>query len=143
MLWRGYVLLVRESVSRSVRSQGVYVVTGKRNTPTQMVKQAAEGSWILRCRCKHKHTDHDPVSKACRKPGCGCVCFISPWVCNCNHPWSDHKQVVVQRKVLRFKVATGKDDGKPAGHGGVEVAVPDPESLDINRWDLVKRGDTT
>lgn len=29
----------------------------------------AEGSWVLHCRCKHKHIDHDPVTLACRKPG--------------------------------------------------------------------------
>lgn len=27
----------------------------------------AEGSWVLRCSCKHKHTEHDPVSKQCAK----------------------------------------------------------------------------
>ena len=53
----------------------------------------AEGSWVLRCRCKHRHTDHDPQTHACCKTGCQCAMFHSPWVCNCNHPWSHHKQV--------------------------------------------------
>ncbi|GMF34148.1 unnamed protein product [Phytophthora fragariaefolia] len=37
----------------------------------------AEGAWILRCRCKHKHTDHDPGAKpfVCKKPKCGCSGF--------------------------------------------------------------------
>ncbi|OQR99849.1 hypothetical protein ACHHYP_04243 [Achlya hypogyna] len=54
----------------------------------------AEGAWILRCRCKHKHIDHDP-SRApfvCQKKKCSCAGFDSPWVCNCAHPWSDHVQ---------------------------------------------------
>jgi hypothetical protein len=35
----------------------------------------AEGSWILRCRCKHKHTDHDPRKgdHPCLKDRCGYV----------------------------------------------------------------------
>ena len=53
----------------------------------------AEGAWILRCRCKHKHTEHDPITYACRKPNCKCGVFDSPWVCNCNHSWSSHMQV--------------------------------------------------
>ncbi|KAF6251107.1 hypothetical protein COO60DRAFT_1275316 [Scenedesmus sp. NREL 46B-D3] len=59
----------------------------------------AEGSWILRCRCKHKHTEHDPASHACSKAACSCSGFSSPWVCNCNHPWSQHQQVLVERQV--------------------------------------------
>jgi hypothetical protein len=59
----------------------------------------AEGSWILRCACKHKHTEHDPASHKCAKPKCGCARFHSPWVCNCNHPWAHHKQVLVERQV--------------------------------------------
>ena len=53
----------------------------------------AEGSWILKCRCKHRHTDHDPVSHSCCKSSCNCNIFHSPWVCNCNHAWSQHQQV--------------------------------------------------
>ena len=54
----------------------------------------AEGSWVLRCRCKHRHTDHDPQTHACCTCGCQCAMFHSPWVCNCNHAWSTHKQVI-------------------------------------------------
>ena len=53
----------------------------------------AEGSWILKCRCKHRHTDHNPITHACSKPGCKCMQFGSPWVCNCDHPWTQHCQV--------------------------------------------------
>lgn len=55
----------------------------------------AEGSWILRCRCKHKHTEHDcgPGPHKCLKCA-GCTGFDSPWVCNCGHNWASHQQVV-------------------------------------------------
>ncbi|ETL85495.1 hypothetical protein L917_14960 [Phytophthora nicotianae] len=60
----------------------------------------AEGAWILRCRCKHRHTDHDPSRKpfVCQKTKCGCQGFDSPWVCNCDHPWSAHRQHRVEKK---------------------------------------------
>jgi len=59
----------------------------------------AEGAWILRCSCKHKHTDHDSRSHACTKPNCRCSKFFSPWVCNCDHPWQDHTQRLESRRV--------------------------------------------
>jgi hypothetical protein len=58
----------------------------------------AEGAWILRCRCKHKHIEHDctNLQHKCLKPGCkGCTGFDSPFVCNCDHPWSSHEQVTI------------------------------------------------
>uniref|UniRef100_K3WRI4 Protein FAM221A n=1 Tax=Globisporangium ultimum (strain ATCC 200006 / CBS 805.95 / DAOM BR144) TaxID=431595 RepID=K3WRI4_GLOUD len=60
----------------------------------------AEGAWILRCRCKHKHIDHDPSSKPfhCKKPKCSCSGFDSPWICNCDHPWTDHEQEIVEKE---------------------------------------------
>lgn len=51
------------------------------------------------CRCKHRHTEHCPVSHACKKPTCSCSGFHSPWVCNCDHPWASHKQVIVEKQV--------------------------------------------
>jgi Protein FAM221A/B len=60
----------------------------------------AEGAWVLRCRCKHKHTEHDPAGRhACTKAACGCQAFDSPWVCNCNCPWANHTQRVVEKQV--------------------------------------------
>eukprot|EP01004_Peranema_trichophorum_P009025 NODE_7769_length_744_cov_17.552335_g7155_i0.p1 GENE.NODE_7769_length_744_cov_17.552335_g7155_i0~~NODE_7769_length_744_cov_17.552335_g7155_i0.p1 ORF type:complete len:221 (-),score=32.11 NODE_7769_length_744_cov_17.552335_g7155_i0:81-704(-) len=56
----------------------------------------AEGTWVLHCRCKHKHIDHDPrppykCNKCATKPTSPqCNGFDSPWVCNCDHPWSEH-----------------------------------------------------
>jgi hypothetical protein len=58
----------------------------------------AEGAWILRCRCKHKHIEHDctTLQHKCLKAGCkGCTGFDSPFVCNCDHQWSSHEQVAV------------------------------------------------
>jgi len=60
----------------------------------------AEGAWILKCRCKHKHTEHD-CSKppfVCKKcPGSSCNGFDSPWVCNCGHGFAAHEQLTVLR----------------------------------------------
>ena len=72
----------------------------------------AEGAWIVRCRCKHKHTEHEPnppyLCTRCKKvptaaggganrggpPAAGHCCgFDSPFVCNCNHGWASHRHV--------------------------------------------------
>ncbi|KAE9140842.1 hypothetical protein PF010_g51 [Phytophthora fragariae] len=47
-----------------------------------------------------KHTDHDPSNKpfVCNKPKCGCSGFDSPWVCNCDHAWSAHRQRRVEKR---------------------------------------------
>lgn len=79
----------------------------------------AEGSFILRCRCKHKHTEHDPNTRACARADCVCTRFDSPWVCNCDHAWGAHRQVE----------ADAVQDGFM--HSVAE----------INRWDLLRRGD--
>eukprot|EP00198_Chlamydomonas_reinhardtii_P010096 XP_001699433.1 predicted protein [Chlamydomonas reinhardtii] len=81
----------------------------------------AEGSWVLRCRCKHKHTEHNAAhpARGCAKPGCGCGSFDSPWVCNCDHPWAAHRQVVTNKQV-------GWTEGGPAA--------------EVNNYDGLKRG---
>jgi hypothetical protein len=67
----------------------------------------AEGAWILRCECKHKHIDHDPINTKCVKPGCkSCTGFFSPWVCNCGCKWVDHTQGTNLRKLV---VIDGKE----------------------------------
>ena len=60
----------------------------------------AEGSWVLRCRCKHKHIEHDCsrapftcLNQKCVKENL-CQGFDSPWVCNCGHTWSTHSQII-------------------------------------------------
>eukprot|EP00899_Mesostigma_viride_P020761 jgi/Mesvir1/28687/Mv11179-RA.1 len=92
-------------------------------TCTKFFYIVAEGSWILRCRCKHKHIEHDPVTHKCTKPNCKqCDKFDSPWVCNCNHPWSSHKQLVEERSFKSLADMMG------------DVA---PE---VNDWDHIERG---
>lgn len=59
----------------------------------------AEGSWTLRCRCKHKGIEHDAATHKCAKAKCDCAGFDSPWVCNCDHPWAEHKQMMVEKQV--------------------------------------------
>ncbi|GAB9464405.1 hypothetical protein Gpo141_00001836 [Globisporangium polare] len=61
----------------------------------------AEGAWILRCRCKHKHIEHDPSGDPfkCSKPKCSCSGFDSPWICNCNHAWAEHSQETVEKQL--------------------------------------------
>ena len=83
----------------------------------------AEGAYILKCRCKHKHTDHDPKSHKCCRPNCGCIGFYSPFVCNCDHGWASHRQQAAKH-VSTSNAANG-------------IA---PE---INRWDLLRRGGST
>lgn len=79
---------------------------------------------MLRCRCKHKHIEHDPVSLECTKAACAGKCerFDSPWVCNCNHPWSGHVQKVEVREF------------RSMGEMMAEVA---PE---VNDWAAIERG---
>ena len=56
----------------------------------------AEGSWMLRCRCKRKATEHSCVKpyKSIKPSLGGVICngFDSPWVCNCGCPWANHVQ---------------------------------------------------
>lgn len=95
----------------------------------------AEGSWVLKCSCKHRHTDHDPVTHRCNKK-CGCLRFYSPWVCNCDHPWSGHRQLVRER--LHYCVSDIVGLSPDAGSGS--AAVCPHLAPDVNRWDLLQRG---
>lgn len=40
-----------------------------------------QGALVLKCRCKHKHIEHDSSKKPykCVKSGCKCSAFDSPW----------------------------------------------------------------
>jgi hypothetical protein len=86
-------------------------ISGKNSIPCQSsrcpCKQfffvVAEGAWVLRCRCKHKHTEHDCSSPPYRCSKCAtgiCPGFDSPWVCNCGHGWASHNQRTVARSEL-------------------------------------------
>lgn len=84
---------------------------------------------MLRCRCKHKHTEHDPNTRRCKKRGCQCSCFDSPWVCNCNHAWADHEHKLIRKEVSTF--------------GGLhEEATANFQAAvhDINNYSDLKRG---
>eukprot|EP00879_Flechtneria_rotunda_P016062 GHRR01016800.1.p1 GENE.GHRR01016800.1~~GHRR01016800.1.p1 ORF type:complete len:260 (+),score=69.17 GHRR01016800.1:63-782(+) len=88
----------------------------------------AEGSWVLRCRCKHKHTDHDPITHECKKSGCLCIGFCSPWVCNCDHAWCRHEQVMVERQVLRLSDMIAQQEQQVTSRPTAKPLVPDAAS---------------
>ncbi len=62
--------------------------------------------------------EHDPATRACAKAGCGCGAFDSPWVCNCDHPWADHTQVVTTKQV-----SSGPAWPREGGGRGVQAGV--------------------
>lgn len=90
----------------------------------------AQGSFILRCRCKHKHIEHCPVTKSCRRCE-SCEKFDSPFVCNCDHGWASHRQVEIVTE-------SRSNGGEPLES---LQAVLNEAVRDINRWDLVERGE--
>eukprot|EP00803_Ostreobium_quekettii_P010642 evm.model.scf_78.11 EVM.evm.TU.scf_78.11 scf_78:143346-144613(-) len=94
----------------------------------------AQGSWVLRCRCKHRHTEHDPATHACKKAQCECRGFDSPWVCNCDHSWADHHQEIVNKKVLTVASKMSESVAVEVDDGCLQV------SSEVNRWELVARG---
>ena len=87
----------------------------------------AEGSWTLRCQCKHKGIDHDPNTHACKKPNCSCTKFKSPWVCNCDCPWSMHEQVEATVMVKTISVNNNE-------------FVQREDVNEVNPWQDLKRG---
>jgi hypothetical protein len=89
----------------------------------------AEGAWVLRCQCKHKHTQHHPVTRACVNPACGCDGFVSPWVCNCDHPWVRHSQSLVEKRLRSLA------DMIPGLDSDTALAA------DLGGWDGIRRGE--
>lgn len=85
-----------------------------------------QGSFLLRCRCKHKGVEHCPVSKKCTKPACRNTCqgFDSPFVCNCNCGWKMHvqREVVLRPKdpEMFAKAELGELDVDIGNVGGVK-----------------------
>ena len=50
--------------------------------------------WRAKCRCKHAHDGHDPVTLRCRVSGCSCRRFASAFCCVvCDTLWEDHRTV--------------------------------------------------
>eukprot|EP00897_Mesotaenium_endlicherianum_P010523 jgi/Mesen1/949/ME000118S00118 len=84
----------------------------------------AQGAWILRCRCKHKHTEHDPGSHGCARPTCACSKFDSPWVCNCDHPWASHTQLLQESDARSLQ----------------ELVLEGEQVSEADALDLIKRG---
>ena len=102
----------------------------------------AEGAWIIRCRCKHKHTEHDPTppykcTRCVPKPGAKpsttqCSGFDSPFVCNCDHGWAAHAHVWEERSVVPLLdqfgdpslVRRGLDEDGSAGAEASSVPPP-------------------
>ncbi|ETW05442.1 hypothetical protein H310_03207 [Aphanomyces invadans] len=72
----------------------------------------AEGAWVLRCRCKHKHIDHDATAAPFRCKKCLCDGFHSPWVCNCGHPWDEHVQAQVVKTFTPLQMDLGAELGQ-------------------------------
>ena len=71
----------------------------------------SEGSWMLRCRCKRKAVEHEPLKpyKSIKPPLNGVICtgFYSPWVCNCGCPWSNHTQRFEEMKISAHIISAG------------------------------------
>lgn len=105
-----------------------------------------EGSWVLRCRCKHKHTDHDPNTRACNKPQCKCTCFDSPWVCNCDHAWADHEHLLVEKEVQVVVPVRGGGAGRAEGAHAADalelggLRLDQGVADDVNNYDALRRG---
>lgn len=102
--------LTPDQVTANAADSYTFPCSNKTCKCTAFMYIVAEGVWILRCRCKHKHTEHNCEStphycQKCAQPGSGpastrktgriCTGFDSPWVCNCGHVWGDHTQVTV------------------------------------------------
>ncbi len=94
----------------------------------------AEGSWMLRCQCKHKGIDHDPNTHICKRRNCGCKGFHSPWVCNCDHPWHRHEQIEGTITIKTYKTNT------EAGAAAQAAAENVTDFSEINPWQDLKRG---
>ncbi|KAK9824763.1 hypothetical protein WJX74_005857 [Apatococcus lobatus] len=106
-----------------------------------------------RCLCGHRLRQHSDCSRgfrcsesgcSCKRfffimaEGCSCNCFTSPFVCNCDHPWSEHHQVIREKKVLTLDEMVAKHAG--CQPGDIAAAADLGPAPDVNRWDLIKRG---
>eukprot|EP00873_Tetraselmis_striata_P009328 jgi/Tetstr1/429592/TSEL_019491.t2 len=76
----------------------------------------AEGSWVLRCSCKHRHTDHDARTHK-------------------------HKQVILDREVLTLE---GMMAACTVEENWAEGSIPHVPvnhfETEVNRFDMLKRG---
>ena len=90
--------------------------------------------WSCRCRCKHKHTDHDPRSSKfpCLREGCKCSAFLSSWICNCGHPWSEHETAFHVSRGRRDRLKFGREWVCP----GVRPELTKEAEMRRRRWIL-------
>ena len=113
---------LKEHEYKNSKSKEVFKCSTNKCTCSNFFFVVAEGSWILKCRCKHKHIEHDPckppyLCKKCKpstttlsinqkeseknqeSSNC-CFGFDSPLICNCGHSLSTHEQSIVVRSML-------------------------------------------
>ena len=56
-----------------------------------------QGSYDIKCLCKHSYRDHNVKTKKCLK--CKkCKCFTSRWSCSCTLKYDQHKTIIETRK---------------------------------------------
>jgi hypothetical protein len=73
-------------------------------------------AYRAKCRCKHTHEEHVnyPPPYRCHKPGCGCSCFHSAWVCAaCDQYWHDHHTVFETEAERRREGRPVREDWYP------------------------------
>ena len=68
--------------------------------------QVQEGFEAHKCRCKHAPKDHAPTYPwACRKAGCNCNGFNSPWRCNWCPPFASLNSCVCHPTPARSRAS--------------------------------------
>lgn len=68
-----------------------------------------QGALLLRCRCKHKAIEHEagPGEHPCKNARCDCTKYDSPFICNCDHPYSSHFLEFTERRIPRAPGVAG------------------------------------
>lgn len=83
-------------------------------------------TWRAKCRCKHTHVEHNPVSRKCTNRGCGCFIFTSNFLCAaCDRHWEEHETCF-------DNVTSRKQQGLPYG----EEYIPFHELSDLKHMCL-------
>lgn len=103
----------------------------------------------MRCRCKHKAAEHDPAhpKRVCKrviggKP-CNCTGFDSPYVCNCDEGWAQHKCVFTQVAVgamLTAEAAAAMSAEERAAFEGM-VTMPPAHVATLTMRDVARGAD--
>mmetsp|Transcript_8240 Transcript_8240/g.27999 ORF Transcript_8240/g.27999 Transcript_8240/m.27999 type:complete len:135 (+) Transcript_8240:268-672(+) len=103
----------------------------------------------VRCRCKHKAAEHDPghPKRRCKrvvggKP-CACSGFDSPWVCNCDEGWAQHRTVFAEvevRAVLSEEAAASMSPEERAALEGM-LSLPPAHTATLTLKDVARGQD--